>query len=606
MKKIILTLIFLVFIFKNIYPQVQENVAIKEEFELKEVIKKINLILKNKNVPGLSISIIKNDSIVYSGGMGMADCDKNIPCSQKTIFRAASIAKSFVSLGLLKLVSEGKLNLTDKLSAIAPEIKFKNKWEKTNPILIIHLLEHTTGFDDWHSDEQFSNVPNIPIAIAIQKNNRSKECKWKPGAFYSYSNVNYGIAGFVIEKITGQKFDDYLSREILKPLGMNNSSFKLTQEIKNTLAIGYDYNCKEIVPFKFGFLRPSMCLTTTAEDLGKFTLFLINNGRIDGKQIVDSSVISSMKRSETVLVCKEGIFDDLGKGIKAYHYNKIRIFGHSGDWDGFKSSYSFSSTKQFGWVILFNSKNEEAFYEIEDILLDFLTRNLTPPEFPLSQPADKTKLKSYAGTFIPTMGRHKIYSFASYFQDESIQFSNDTLSFADKKLIPFSDSLFKDSYSSGVNCAFIANENRDLIFFSKSKGHYLKVNPTLLFIKKSIITLSGLIIFGYLFIFLFWFLRQIIKRRQLSLRKLLPLMSILVFITLVVLVIIAQARQLVYPTLIAISLYSYFLISLIGIVSIFARKTGEETFFWKLSPVLVFLANLIFFTWLYPSLSSLI
>jgi len=606
MKKTIIILIFFVYIFNNSYSQEIEKVAIKEEFELNEVIEKINLILKNKNVPGISISIIKNDSIVYSGGMGMADCDKNIPCTQKTIFRAASIAKSFVSLGLLKLVAEGKLNLTDKLSAIAPEIKFKNEWEKTNPVLIIHLLEHTTGFDDWHNDEQFSTVPNIPIAIAIQKNNRSKKSKWKPGTFYSYSNVNYGIAGFVIEKITGQKFDDYLSNEILKPLGMDNSSFKLTQEIQNTLAIGYGYDCNEIVPFNLGFLRPSMSLTTTAEDMGKFTLFLINNGRIDGKQIIDSSVISSMKKSESFLVCRGGIFDDFGKGIKAYHYNKFRIYGHGGDWDGFKAAYSFSNTKQFGWVLLFNSKNQDAFYEIDDLLLDILTRDLTPPEFPLSQQLDKTNLKSYSGTYIPTMGRHNIYSFANDFQEESIQFLNDTLNFADKKLIPFSDSLFKDSNSSGVNCAFITNEESDLIFFSKSNGYFLKVNPILLFVKKSFIILSGLIIFGYLIVFFIWFLRQIIKRRQFTLNKFLPLLSILLFIALAVLVIIAQASQLVYPSLIAFIFYSYFLISLIGIASIFARKTREETFFWKLSPMLVFLSNLIFFFWLYPSLSSLI
>lgn len=606
MEKTYTLFIFLLLIIKPIHSQTQENNTIKEDSELKEVINKINLILKNNDVPGAAITIIKNNEVVYTGGMGLADCDKHTPCTNKTIFRAASIAKSFISLGVLKLVSEGKLNLTDKLSTIAPEINFQNQWEKTNPVLIIHLLEHMTGFEDWQSDEQFSNEPNIPISIAIQKNNRSKKSRWKPGRFYCYSNVNYGILGFIIEKITGQKFDDYLSNEILKPLKMDNSSFKLSQEIKDKLATGYNYNCNEIVPFNYGFLRPSMCLTTSAEDLGKFIHFLINDGRIDGKQIIDSSVISKLKQTESVTFFKKGIFDNFGKGVKEYHYKNFKIYGHQGDWDGFKSSYSFSNTKQFGWALLFNSKKQEAFYEIDDLLLDFLTRDLSPLQSSSSQQIDKTKLQSFTGTYIPIMVRHQIYSFANYFQKESIQFLNDSLYFADKKLIPFSDSLFKDSNFSGVNCAFITNENNDLLFLSKSNGYFLKVNPILFLIKKAFIIISVLITFFYFFIFLFWLFIQIIKRRKFTLNKLVPLLSILFFIALVILVIISQIYQLVYPILIAINLYSYLLISIIGIAIIISRKRKEETFFWKLSPLLVFVSNLILFLWLYPSLSSLI
>jgi CubicO group peptidase (beta-lactamase class C family) len=113
-------------------------------------------IVRDEHIVGLMLGITTKDSTLFSGGFGYADWVNGRKVDAGTLFRMGSITKLFVSLGILKLVSEGKLSLTDELREIAPEIPFHNPWERRHPLLIIHLLEHTTGFDDVKLNRMYS------------------------------------------------------------------------------------------------------------------------------------------------------------------------------------------------------------------------------------------------------------------------------------------------------------------------------------------------------------------------------------------------------------------------------------------------------------------
>ncbi|MCZ6673878.1 MAG: serine hydrolase, partial [Verrucomicrobia bacterium] len=130
-----------------------ENESESEEVEseadpLETLIQDLEEIMKKEKVPGAGIAIVSKDKDIWVGGLGMADVEAGREADGDTLFRIGSISKMFVSLSMLKLQEEGRIDLQDTLLEHAPEIRFKNRWRETDPIKLVHLLEHTTGFDD--------------------------------------------------------------------------------------------------------------------------------------------------------------------------------------------------------------------------------------------------------------------------------------------------------------------------------------------------------------------------------------------------------------------------------------------------------------------------
>ena len=112
--------------------------------------KKIDSIAIKNKIPGLVMGIVSQDTILINYNYGFSNLEEKINVNSNTKFRVGSITKSFLALGFLKLVEEGKINLETTVESIAPEILIENKWEATNPVRIVNLLEHTAGFDDVH------------------------------------------------------------------------------------------------------------------------------------------------------------------------------------------------------------------------------------------------------------------------------------------------------------------------------------------------------------------------------------------------------------------------------------------------------------------------
>ena len=110
-------------------------------------------VLKEMHVPGMSIAIVHRDGPEWIAGLGKADLANDRSATATTLFRIGSVSKGFISLAVLKLVDEGKLSLEDPVQKLAPEVWFDNKWEASDPVRIVHLLENTTGWDDMHLRE---------------------------------------------------------------------------------------------------------------------------------------------------------------------------------------------------------------------------------------------------------------------------------------------------------------------------------------------------------------------------------------------------------------------------------------------------------------------
>jgi len=130
--------------------------ADKQEEKLKpaqsiaELQQQLEKILKDTHTPGVSVAIVHRDGPEWIAGLGKADVASGRAATADTLFRIGSVSKAFASLSILMLVDQGKLSLEDPVHKLAPEVWFENPWEATDPVRVVHLLEHTTGWDDMH------------------------------------------------------------------------------------------------------------------------------------------------------------------------------------------------------------------------------------------------------------------------------------------------------------------------------------------------------------------------------------------------------------------------------------------------------------------------
>src|SRR5215475_4918660 len=264
-------------------------------------------IVETEHVPGAGIALISGGQVLWCGGIGKADLAQNRDVTCDTEFRVGSISKTFVSLALLKLEEEGRVNLQSRLQDVAPEVPFHNPWEATNPVRITNLLEHTAGFDDMALREVYNtnDSPTTSLPQVLQKFPEPQNVRWPPSTRFAYSNPDYGVAGYLIEKISGQPWPNYVRTNILVPLDISAGDFDLTKSNHQLLAQGYkrsDGKPAQAAAYKEIYLRPAGDLKASPGELGKLVQFFLRRGRADnGQQLVRAESILRMEVPETTL-----------------------------------------------------------------------------------------------------------------------------------------------------------------------------------------------------------------------------------------------------------------------------------------------------------------
>jgi len=165
--------------------------------------------LKETKTPGAAVVIVSREKVDWLAGIGKADVAANKPVTDETLFRIGSTSKAFAALAALQLQEEGRLKLTDIVKQWVPDVAFTNPWEATNPMRLVHLMEHTSGFDDIHLREYALNDPT-PIALrdALIYGADSRISRWPPGDRMAYCNSGPAVLAAVIEKASGERFED--------------------------------------------------------------------------------------------------------------------------------------------------------------------------------------------------------------------------------------------------------------------------------------------------------------------------------------------------------------------------------------------------------------
>jgi CubicO group peptidase (beta-lactamase class C family) len=454
MKKIIL-LSFLLFLATVSFGQKNESIR-----SIKQLTDSIQSIIKREHITGLMLGITTKDSVLFSGGFGYADLDTKRNVNDSTLFRMGSITKMFVSLGIMKLVNEGKLKLEDELKKIAPEVPFQNKWEITNPVRIINLLEHTTGFDDIKLNRMYSQDSNENKGIEmmlVHKN--SMICRWKPGERFAYSNPNYAILGYIIEKISGKPYDQYLYDYVLNPLGMSNSNFNLKSKFPQKDVKEYIVQDGKTIRVKSVTLLsgPQGALWSSSSDMIKFLQLLLRNGA----PLFAANTIAEIETPHSSLAAQLGQKNgySLANDNTFFSNAKYPFRGHDGITGTCFSACKYNRELNIGYVIASNCNHDN--YAIEELIVSFLEQNM-PSKILLTQTIDKKLVAPFLGRYQFESPRNVISAFSDKLQNApKIYFENEKLYF--KPLVGAPLELVQ---TSAMTFAF-KGRNMPLICFTK-------------------------------------------------------------------------------------------------------------------------------------------
>ncbi|MFB9842864.1 serine hydrolase domain-containing protein [Mucilaginibacter ginsenosidivorans] len=230
---------------------------------------------EQNHFPGLVYGIIADGKLVHAGGIGYTSIADKTEATSKSDFRIASMSKSFTAMAILKLRDEGKLRLDDPISLYIPEAKNMKRLTKDAPAITIrHLLTHSAGFpeDNPWGDRQLANTDQQLTDLYKKGVSFSND----PGLGYEYSNLGFATLGYIIKKVSGKTYEQYITDNILKPLGMNHTYWEYTKAPKQLLAHGYrwlDGKWVEQPMLHDGSYGAMGGMITTIEDFAKYEAF---------------------------------------------------------------------------------------------------------------------------------------------------------------------------------------------------------------------------------------------------------------------------------------------------------------------------------------------
>jgi len=422
----------------------------------------VETVLKETRTPGAAIAIVSRDKEEWIAGVGKADVAANKPVTAETLFRIGSVSKSFAALAALKLQEEGRLKLTDTIRQWVPEVAFTNPWEATDPVCLVHLMEHTTGFDDIHLREYALNDPtpiSLPDALAFGASSRVS--RWRPGSRMAYCNSGPAVLAAVIEKVSGRRFEDYVQEHFFNPLHMDTASYFYTPEVEKRLTRLYRSDGVTTYPYWHIAFRSSGAVNASAKDMANYVRFYLQRGRWEGAALLKDSSIERMEMTETLPSAKSGHVAGYGLYNYAICEGPFVFRGHGGGIMGGLTDMAYLSEHGRGYAVMINSGNGKALYRIAKLIRQFVVRDLTPPALPPAAPVPAELQRRYAGYYEGTSPRNQwLNGFERLLNVRKLNFTTNELSTTNyglgcERWVPVSERLFRKADQSVATLALL-------------------------------------------------------------------------------------------------------------------------------------------------------
>jgi CubicO group peptidase (beta-lactamase class C family) len=375
---------------------------------IEELQQQLVKILNDSHTPCMSVAIVHRGHPEWVAGLGKADVAANRAAGPETLFRIGSTSKAFASLSILKLVNEGRLSLEDPLRKLAPEVWFENPWEASDPVRVVDLLEHTTGWDDIHFREYAMDAPDIGLREALDYDHRSRISRWRPGTRMAYCNAGPAVAAYIVEKITAQRFEDYVAQNFFEPIGMKTATY--FQPTAQRLTSLYHPDGKTPYPYWNIMFRPSGSINASALDMAAYVQFLLDRGTVDGREVMPSASLDRMEVPTRTWAAQQGL--KAGYGLSNYwSINDGFVYhGHNGGVAGGITEMAYMPDYGVGYFFSLNAANGNAFGAIGKTVRAYITQELQRPPVPPVAPLPNNA-ESFAGWYEPDSPRVELIHF---------------------------------------------------------------------------------------------------------------------------------------------------------------------------------------------------
>ncbi|MEP5764321.1 MAG: serine hydrolase domain-containing protein [Halieaceae bacterium] len=334
----------------------------------------LETILNEEGLSGVAWSLVGENGEVSLGAIGMRDNRFQTRFTIDTRFHVGSLTKSLLAIGVLRLATEGMVELDAPASRYLPNISFDNPWNAVADVTVRHLLDHTSGLDDARLWQMFSEraKPEAALIAAFPDQEAQLRLRSRPGARFSYSNMGYTLVGMIIESVVGGRYETYLDERILAPLVMNDSTFGYTtQEGESAdlmLAWGHVDDGSRYAASPM-FLRPAGQFTSTAGDLARFAQFLLNDGVIGDQQFINKELMRSRGQPSGTEAANSGLVAGYALGLGRRDRHGVIAFCHGGNIGGFVAMLCVFPDENKAFTYSVNTDSETADYGRIDSLL---------------------------------------------------------------------------------------------------------------------------------------------------------------------------------------------------------------------------------------------
>ena len=337
----------------------------------------VPLQLAREDIAGAVIAVVKDGKVLFAKGYGYSDVAKRTPVSvDATLFRPGSVSKLITWTAVMQQVEQGKLDLDRDVNDY---LDFKIPPAYNKPITLRNLMTHTPGFEEMGEEVFVPDVKDLkPIGDFLK--HRIPARIFPPGTTPAYSNYGATVGGYIVERVSGQSFNDYVDEHILKPLHMTHSTCRepLPDELKPLMSQGYKVASEPAQPFEVVEALPAGSCSATAADMAKFMIAHLEGGRYEGAQILRPETVELMHTRQFTMR------DDMN-GMAAEFYeetrNGHRIIGHAGDTLAFHTDLHLMPDAQLGFYVSYNSLGKGEGRPREWVWHRFLDRYFpyTPP-----------------------------------------------------------------------------------------------------------------------------------------------------------------------------------------------------------------------------------
>ena len=311
--------------------------------------------LERGDVAGAVVAVVKDREIVLVKGYGVSNVATKAPVDpDKTLFRPGSTSKLFTWTAVMQLVEAGKLNLDHDVNEY---LDFKIPDRDDGPITLRHVMTHTPGFEE-AIKELIVEDPSRLASLKTYVSRATPTRIYKAGSTPAYSNYATALAGYIVERVSGQSFDDYLDGHIFKPLDMAHATFRqpLPAALAADMSQGYSQASEPAKPFEIVVAAPAGSLAASGADMAHFMIAHLEGGEYNGNRILSAETAKLMHETPTTMIPP---LNRMMLGFYEQNYNGHRVISHGGDTQYFHSYLHLFLDDHVGIFISVNSLGRE-------------------------------------------------------------------------------------------------------------------------------------------------------------------------------------------------------------------------------------------------------